>query len=261
MSNSTRKMMLLTVLAAALSVPAYAVAGTGPSIADVEAKFGKLLRNTKVASIKASPVKGLYEVIAGPNVFYFSPGGEGHLVFGQILDSGGNNLTAPIQEKLKAEMQKAQEKVAIEKLKTLPLDKAVKIGSGPNTVIEFTDPDCPYCRKVDAFLSGRNDVTRYVFLFPLEQLHPQARAKSLFIHGSTDKQKAFADVFAGKYDSGTVPQVDGGAEAEATENMNFGLQAGKDMGVKGTPMLFINGQMVNGADMAKISSLLASTPR
>jgi thiol:disulfide interchange protein DsbC len=30
---------------------------------------------------------------------------------------------------------------------TLDLDKALRIGTGKTTVIEFTDPDCPYCRK------------------------------------------------------------------------------------------------------------------
>ena len=42
--------------------------------------------------------------------------------------------------------------------------KAVRIGSGPNTVIEFTDPDNPHGRKAAQFLAGRTDVTRHVFL-------------------------------------------------------------------------------------------------
>ena len=31
---------------------------------------------------------------------------------------------------------------------TLNLDKALKIGTGKTTIIEFTDPDCPYCRQL-----------------------------------------------------------------------------------------------------------------
>ena len=106
--------------------------------------------NLRVDSIKESPIKGLYEIVAGNQVFYFSP--DGYLMFGELWSKDGKNLTAEMREKVLAE-----------KVKSIPLDKALKIGSGPRQVIEFTDPDCPYCRKVDELLAKRTDVTRYVF--------------------------------------------------------------------------------------------------
>ena len=248
----------VVMMSAALAAPCLSFAGALPTTAEVEAKFAKILRNTKVASVNASPIPGLYEIISGPNVFYFAPEGDGHLIFGQIVNKDGVNLTASIQEKLKAEANKGKEQAAAAILKDLDLSLAVKIGNGKNIVIEFTDPDCPYCRKADKILLGRSaDVTRYVFLFPLDQLHPNARAKSVYVHSSKDKAQALHDVFAGKYDR-ELP-VNSNSEAKiaaATKTLESGIRVGVSLGVQGTPMLFVNGIMVNGADEAKIISLL-----
>lgn len=229
-----------------------------PAPKDIEAKFSKLLRNTMITSVKTSPVNGLYEVVAGPNVFYYSPEGEGHLVFGQIVDKDGNNLTAEVQNKLHAEFDKIRDTKTAELLKTLPLNKAVKVGNGPNTIIEFTDPDCPFCRRVDKFLSSRTDVTRYVFLYPLEQLHPNSKAKAVYILSSKDKESALRRVFSGKYDNGElpIPNSDMPKHPEEVKLLAGNMKIGQELGVQGTPMLFVNGSLVNGADFKRISQLL-----
>lgn len=255
--------LLGVVFAMALAGTCNAGTSKTPTPADVEARFGAILRNTKVASIKPSPIEGLYEIIAGPNVFYFSPAGEGHLVFGAIVDKNGNNLTGEVQQVVKRGFEAAREKAAAEKLNNMPLGKAVKIGSGHNTIIEFTDPDCPYCRKVDEFLSRRTDVTRHVFLYPLDKIHPDSRAKSVFILNSKDKEKAFREVFAGKYDRGGLPISNADLTNFKTETarLDAGVKLGQELGVQGTPMLFVNGQLVNGADLKRIESLLAGNTR
>ncbi len=242
----------------AITANCFAGSKNVPTVSAVEAKFQKILRNTKINSIQASPIDGLYEVVAGPNVFYFSPKGEGHLIFGQIVDSEGKNLTGDKLTAARGEYQKIQEKNASEKLKNLPLESAVKIGNGPNVVIEFTDPDCPYCRKVDNFLSKRNDLTRYVFLFPLDKLHPKARAKSIYVLNNKEQEKALHEVFAGKYDNGPLPIASDAIQLypEAMKRLAAGEKMGKELGVEGTPMLFVNGTMVNGADFEKIGRLL-----
>lgn len=242
-------------------------AAVGPSIQDVEAKFSKILKNTKVTSVKSTPITGVYEIIAGPNVFYFSPDGNGHLIFGNIVDSTGKNLTAEVQLLHKEEFQKERERQQKEragslqkKIADVDLTQAIKIGTGPNVVVEFTDPDCPFCRKVDNFLSARSDVTRYIFLFPLD-MHPDAKAKSLFIYSSSDRDKALREVFSGRYDTGRVPMNNNIATAQASDKLlATSIKIGRDLGVQGTPMLLVNGQLVDGADLAKIGSLLKQIP-
>jgi len=252
-----RRFFSVAALFGVLAVTAACYAQT-PTTSEVETKFAKILRNTKITSIKEAPAKGLYEVIAGPNVFYYSPAGEGHLVFGQIVDKNGTNLTAEIQNKLRAEAQKQQEERAKAILKDLPLDKAIKVGNGPNVIIEFTDPDCPFCRRVDEFLVKRTDITRYVFLHPLDQLHPNARAKSIYALSSKDQAAALREIFSTKYDKGGLPitSADFDKHADAVERLAAGMEVGRKIGVQGTPLLFVNGSMVNGADTNKIQQLL-----
>jgi len=110
---------------------------------------------------------------------------------------------------------------------------------------------------MDEFLSKRTDVTRYVFLNPIDQLHPQARAKSIYILSSKDKSKAFREVFSGKYDKGGLP-IGGDMNKYVNEARRLaeGMDFGRKVGVQGTPLLFVNGKMVNGADINRITSLL-----
>jgi thiol:disulfide interchange protein DsbC len=90
-------------------------------------------------------------VVSGTNIVYFYP--EGDLLFvGDIYRKGGQSITAAKRQEIASRL-----------VRSLPLDKAVKIGSGPKVVIEFTDPDCPYCKKASEFFKNRTDVTATFF--------------------------------------------------------------------------------------------------
>ncbi len=198
----------------------------------------KSFPNLRVDSVSESPVKGLFQVVAGNQVFYFSP--EGYLMFGELWSKDGKNLTAEMRNKVLAE-----------KVKNIPLDKALKIGSGPRQVIEFTDPDCPFCRKVDEFLSKRTDITRYVFFYPLKKIHPDAEKKARYILSHKEKENAFHEVFSGSMDGKPVPQDENqGRQLEEMEKV------AQSIGVQGTPAIWIDGVPVNGADLPRISALL-----
>jgi len=216
-------------------------AGFAAAKEDFKAETDNLRKNfpnLRVDSVKESPIKGLYEIVAGNQVFYFSP--DGYLMFGELWSKDGKNLTAEMREKVLAE-----------KVKSIPLDKALKIGSGPRQVIEFTDPDCPYCRKVDEFLAKRTDVTRYVFFFPLRQIHPDAEKKARYILSQKDREKAFREVLNGALDG--KPASESVHKDAMLEEME---QVAKSVGVRGTPALWIDGTAVNGADIHRITVLL-----
>lgn len=198
----------------------------------------KSFPNLRVDSVTESPVKGLYEIVAGEQVLYFSP--DGYLMFGEIWSKDGKNLTAEMRDKVLAE-----------KVKSIPLDKAFKIGNGPRQVIEFTDPDCPYCRKVDGLLSKRTDITRYVFFFPLRQIHPDAEKKVLYILSQKDGEKAFREVVSGALDGKPLPET-----AHKNAMLEEMEKVAKSVGVRGTPALWIDGTAVNGADIPRITALL-----
>ena len=199
----------------------------------------KSFPNLRIDGFREAPLQGLYEITAGEQVFYYSP--EGYLFFGEIWTKGGKNLTAEQREKLLAE-----------RIKQLPLDKALKIGTGPRKVIEFTDPDCPYCRKVDSFLATRTDVTRYVYFVPLRTLHTAADKRARYILAHPDRVQAFHDVFGGALDGKPVSVAEGVQQSQLEEMEK--LAAG--LGVRGTPALWIDGAQVNGADLHRIAGLL-----
>ena len=222
----------------------FIVVAAGFSTADneVNAEKENLMKsfpNLRVDDFREAPLKGLYEITAGEQVFYFSP--EGYLFFGEIWTKAGKNLTA-----------EQREKIAAERIKNLPLDKALKIGAGSKKVIEFTDPDCPYCRKVDTFLAKRTDVTRYIYFVPLRTIHPDAEKKARYILAHANREQAFHEVFTGTLDGKPVPVADGVQQTQLAEMEK--IAAG--LGVRGTPALWIEGAPVNGADLQRISGLL-----
>lgn len=209
-----------------------------------DAAFRKAFPQLRLDRIVDSQIKGLYEVTSGSNVFYFAPEKD-LLLVGDIYTKEGKNLTGEKKQELKAKNQAE----ALKKLKDLPLDKAVKVGSGAKTVIEFTDPDCPYCRRASEALKKRSDITRYVFLTPLA--HPQAIAKVHYVLSAKDQEKAYHEMMEGK-------PLPAGAEysKEVKEQAEEYMNLARSLAIDGTPTFFINGQQVIGADMEKIDSLL-----
>ena len=218
----------LTIIVVLLITAASACAGE-PTVAD---KIRKLFPQTPVETITSSPVKGLYEVTVGENVIYFDPI-SGHTIFGEMRSPSGVNITFLARQKLSAQKYETFKK---------HLSAAIKIGNGPNEVIEITDPDCPFCRKMYRFWEKRSDVTRYVFLMPLTQLHPKARAHADYILSAADPITALDEVETGKFDQVALPTIvlnDSRIQAQAAALVS---------GINGTPAYFVNGAFVSGAN-------------
>jgi thiol:disulfide interchange protein DsbC len=212
---------------------------TDPATKALEA-FRKAYHGTQVESVGKTEIAGLFEVVTGGNILYFAPAGN-FLVFGEIFSPQGKNLTARRRDELMAK-----------RLKGLPLDAAVKIGTGRNMVIEFTDPDCPFCRRAEEFFRGRRDVTRYVFFAPLDQIHPDAERKTAWILTQRDKEKAYREIMAGAHDKDRLPQPDAKAGDLVMRHRHLAAR----MGVMDTPTFWVNGKMVQGANIPVIEKLL-----
>jgi thiol:disulfide interchange protein DsbC len=94
---------------------------------------------------------------------------------------------------------------------SLPLQHAIKSvhGQGRRTLAVFSDPDCPYCKKLEQELAKVDDVTVYTFLMPLEQLHPDSRAKADAVWCSKDRSAAWSALML----DGKVPKKTKGCQA------------------------------------------------
>ncbi len=192
-----------------------------------------------------SSIDGFYEVVFGQNVIYYDPK-SGARFIGEIYARDGKNLTVEARDRESA-------KIA---LKELPLDKAITIGKGKNKVIMFTDPDCPFCRKMEDYFKARKDVTRYVYLLPLEQLHPKSMDKSKVILCSGDREKAYLDAMAGSLDAGELAPC---ADVKVRDSLDENKSLARKLGIGGTPYLIVNGVTVRGADTKRIDEILADS--
>jgi thiol:disulfide interchange protein DsbC len=210
-----------------------------------EESFRKSFPEIPLESITPIDIPGLYEIIAGGKIAYYAPGPQ-YLIIGEIVTKEKKNLT-----------QARNTELAGMKFKDLPLEKAVKIGSGPHTVIEITDPDCPFCRKASDYFATRNDVTRYVFFYPISAIHPKAEAKVSYILCAKDRPKAYEEAMTGKLDEMKFTPCD---DAAAAELLKIHKEIGEKVGGAniGTPLFAIDGQVVNGANIPQIEKILGA---
>ena len=196
-----------------------------------------------VEAVEKSPIEGIYEIVAnkGSIVFYYAPKSE-LIIFGEIYDKNKKSLT-----------QEKRDQLQTNKLTDIPLDKAIKIGTGKNKVIEFTDPDCPYCRQAAEYFKNKN-VTKYVYLIPIPQLHPKAEEKAKYILAAEDKVKAYYEVMSGAKDKDDL------SSQKISQDVNDMYQdqqsIGNKIGITGTPAFWINGKYVPGANIKMFDTLL-----
>ena len=213
------------------------------SAGPIEDSFKKMFPRFQFDFIRESEIKGVYEVIKGPDIGLFAPE-PGYLMIGdfEMIDKDGTNV---------AELKRHE--IILAKAKSLPLDKALKIGSGENTVIEITDPDCPYCRRAAAFFEKRNDVTKYVFFLPLPY-NKDAVNKIKYIFCSQDKAKAYSEAMRGKLD-GQKYEVCKKQDVEDLLGIHGTIV--EKLGIRGTPFFIINNStIVIGADIPKLEEAL-----
>ena len=240
---------LIAVIVMVLTVFCFTFHGFADDSKDIEeakALTKSFFKGTVIDEFSKTPIPGMYEAMVGSNIIYIFPK-EGYIFFGELYSKDGKNITAERRQKLMDE-----------KLRKLPLDKAIQISrGGKHTIIEFTDPECPFCRRVHSYLATipKQDITYYVYLYPLEQIHKKAKDLSLYILCSDDKARAFDDALSGRLDNG-VKLPDGCNIEEMEKLLDEHKKIALSMGVTGTPILYIDGNYVGGADIPRIDSLL-----
>ena len=193
----------------------------------------------KMEQLNPTPLAGIYElVVVSGETLYFAPA-SGHMFLGDLWTADGHNLTR----------ENATTRLSA-KTAMFPLELAIVIGEGKNQVIEVTDPDCPFCRQSSDYFAGRDDITRYIYLYPIDQLHPQAAAKSRYILAAKDQEQAYEEVFSGKYDGQLPPH------GEDNGLLQQHRKIVQQVGINGTPHFWINGQYVSGYNPATFKLLL-----
>ncbi|GFO70225.1 protein disulfide-isomerase [Geomonas limicola] len=230
--------LFASLLLGAFWLGSVAVANAAPEAVKPDAALRAAFPQVPFDSVTPSEIPGLYEVVSGQSIFYFYPDKE-LIVTGEIIGKDLKSRTAERRGALAAKV-----------VATLPLEKAVKIGDGKISVIEFTDPDCPYCRKAFEYFSKRSDVTQYVFFAPLA--HPAAITKIHYILGADNKTQAFDAMMLGQDIPANAKPVTEAVKTLAQEHLNLA----RKVGIQGTPTFYVNGQQVVGADTKRLDELL-----
>lgn len=210
----------------------------------VERNLRLMYPKTRFGKISPTPLPGIYEVVMGRNVAFVEESGR-YFIFGRMFDMEK-------QEDITSGAEVVQPAAPAVDFASLPLQHAVKSvhGQGRRALVVFSDPDCPYCKKLEQELAKVDDVTVYTFLMPLEQLHPDSRAKADAVWCSKDRSAAWTGLMR----DGKVPRKARGCEAPH----NIVLPLAEKLGISGTPFLVAgDGRTMPGAAAAaRISAWL-----
>jgi protein-disulfide isomerase len=141
--------------------------------------------------------------------------------------------------------------------------------SAPITIVEFSDFQCSYCKRVvnvlEQVLERYPDKVKLAFRdFPIVNIHPQAEKAAEAAHcaGEQGKFWEFHDLLFDKQD--TIPTANFAEHAKTLglevssfqtcldgrkyqEKVERNYAAGVKAGVSGTPAFFINGRLLSGA--------------
>jgi len=184
----------------------------------------------KIDEVNKTPIAGVYELrVNDTDILYTDAQGD-FLIQGNLIDTKQKrNLTEERVDKLSAIQ-----------FDSLPIKDAFTIvrGNGKRKLAVFEDPNCGYCKRFEEGLQQVNNVTVYMFLYPV--LGPNSVEKSKTIWCTKDKAKTWQDWML----KGVAPSS---AKCD-TAAVDRNVQLGKKHKINGTPtLIFADGTRVPGA--------------
>lgn len=209
--------------------------------APVQGKVGEALKarlekiyesqGLKVISVSETPIQGIYEVVvSGKQIIYTDAKGD-YMFVGDLIDV---NTRKSLTDERAADLNKID-------FSSLPLDKAIKEvrGNGKLKVAVFSDPDCPYCKRLEHEFAKMTDITIYNFMMPLAGLHPDGARKAQQIWCQPDRTAAWTKWMREGKMPPQVPVCD--------NPVNETVSLGEQLGFHGTPaIVFPNGRTQAG---------------
>ncbi|MDD2880181.1 MAG: DsbC family protein [Rhodoferax sp.] len=184
----------------------------------------------QIDEVSKTPIDGIFEVRVNGADIYYTDAQANYLIQGSLIDTKQKrNLTEERVDKLTAINFAA-----------LPFKDAFTIvrGNGKRKLAVFEDPNCGYCKRFEKDLQKINNVTVYMFLYPI--LSADSTEKSKNIWCAKDKAKSWSDWMVRD-----VPPAAASCDASAiTRNVELGHK----FKITGTPtLIFADGSRVPGA--------------
>ena len=171
-------------------------------------------------SIQPSKIKGVYEVMFGPKLFYVSEEGD-YLIQGSMIDvRARQDLTEPRVAEARAS---ALSKLGVTKMVVFKPEKAKYVA------YVFTDIDCGYCRKLHSEIKQYLDAgieVRYLF-YPRAGEGSDSFKKAVTVWCSDNRNQALTKAKKGE----ALPSKT--CDNPISQHMAMGTQ----FGASGTPMI------------------------
>ena len=197
-----------------------------------------------IDEIKRTPMAGLFELRVDGTEIYYTDASGSYLLQGQLIDTKSQrNLTD----------ERVQKITAID-FKTLPLKDAITIvrGNGERKLAVFEDPNCGYCKRFERELAKADNITVYLFLYPILGKDSVEKSKSIWC--AKEPGKSWQDWMV----RDQSPASGSCDTAALKRNTEFGQK----MKITGTPtLIFTDGTRVPGAiELAQIEKMLGKQP-
>lgn len=171
-------------------------------------------------SIQPTKIKGVYEVMFGPKLFYVSEDGD-YLIQGSLIDvRARQDLTEP---------RIAEARAALLSKMGVPKMVVFKPSKAKHVAYVFTDIDCGYCRKLHSEIKQYLDAgieIRYLF-FPRAGEGSDSFKKAVTVWCSENRNEALTKAKKGE------PLPPRSCDNPISQHMVLGTQ----LGASGTPMI------------------------
>ncbi|BAV34000.1 thiol:disulfide interchange protein DsbC [Sulfuricaulis limicola] len=205
-----------------LAMPFSAVAGEQEE-QQIRAELARAFPELKAASIKPSPVTGMYEVEFDSKIFYTTSDGK-YLFMGDVMDlHAKSNIT---ETRRGAIRKRLLDEVGEQNMIVIGPDKPKR------TLTVFTDVDCGYCAKFHLDVPTLNQQgvkVRYLF-YPRAGIGSASYKRAVAVWCAGDRAKAIGIAKAGgKIDMKTC-----------TNPVESHYQLGQRLDIGGTPAIFLD---------------------
>ncbi len=188
----------------------------------------------RIDEITKSPMNGLYEVRLDETEIYYTDAEGNFLIQGNLIDTRSRkNLTEERVDKLLS--------VSFD---SLPLKDAFTMvrGNGRRKIAVFEDPNCGYCKRFERDLQKIDNITIYLFLYPILSADSMEKSKNIWC--AKDKSKIWQDWML----KGQTPASISCESSAMLRNLEYG----KKHKISGTPtILLADGTRVPGAIEAR----------
>lgn len=186
----------------------------------------------EVDRVATTPIAGLFEVTFNGGEVVYTDAKASYLFQGALIDvKNKRNLTQEYVAKLR-----------VVDFAMLPIADAITIvrGNGTRKLAVFEDPNCGYCKKFEQDIQKVDDVTVYLFLYPV--LGQDSKNKSTQVWCSKDRASAWLDLMVREKPL-NVP-IDSCDVSAIERNSAFARKAK----ISGTPtLIFASGKRIPGA--------------